>query len=120
MGFESRYHRFSCTRSMSFTSERLYGPLQVKHAAYLALSVLAGWRGLTLGSGVLLASAAITAFLGLVSAVVGVKTMSFEGKVVTTLISMFDTLPSRRGKRVKRKPKPQSRPGKLRGRRGVA
>ncbi len=95
MDFESRYHRFSAIRFMGLLNERLYGPIQVKHAAYLMFAVLIGWRGLALGNGGLLALAVVVAFLGFVSAVTGIKTMSLEAKILATLHSLFDSLTSR-------------------------
>lgn len=99
MDFESRYHRFSNMRSMGLLNERLYGPILVKHAVYLMLAVLIGWRGLALGSEGMLTLAVAVALLGLASAVTGVKTVSLEVKILATLYSLFDSLTSRGGRK---------------------
>jgi len=93
---------------MSFLSERIYGPIQVKHSIYLMISVLIGWRGLSAGSANAVALAVVVAFIGLISAVAGVKSMSFEAKVLATMLSLFELLTPRR-ESTERKPKQKRR-----------
>jgi len=95
VSFEARYHRFLNVRSVGLVSEKLFGPLQVRHVTYLMVAVIAGWRGIASGSEELLALAAATAFFGLASAIAGVKTMSFESKTLAITYSLIDALLSK-------------------------
>lgn len=90
--FEARYHRFSSIRSMSLLSEKLYGPLEVKHAIYIMFSIVFGWRGLSMNNASVVIFALVVAFTGLLSAFLGTKSMSFEAKILMTFYSIFDSM----------------------------
>ncbi|MEM4952355.1 MAG: hypothetical protein QXV81_08845 [Ignisphaera sp.] len=102
--FEARYHRFCTIRSMSLLSEKLYGPLQVKHTIYLMFSILFFWRGLSIGNAKIIVFALVVAFMGFLSAVLGTKSMSFESKLLLTILSLIDSSFSPEPRLVRRKP----------------
>ena len=97
---ELRYLRFAYVRGISLLSERVLGPLRLKHFLYLFLSVLALWRGLG-GSPQALALSVAVGALALASAVYPPRSMSFESYLLALLLSLADLLAGRKAARVR-------------------
>ena len=95
---ELRYLRFAYVRGISLLSERVLGPLRLKHFLYLFLAVLVLWRGLG-GYPQLLALASALGLLTLVSALYPPRSMSFESYLLALVLSLADLLAGRKAAR---------------------
>jgi hypothetical protein len=76
-------------------SERVLGPLRLRHVLYLFLAVLALWRGLG-GYPQLLALATALGLLTLASALYPPRSTTFEAYLLALVLSVADLLAGRR------------------------
>lgn len=92
---ELRYLRFAYVRGVGLLSERVLGPLRLRHVLYLFLAVLALWRGLG-GYPQLLALATALGLLTLASALYPPRSTTFEAYLLALVLSVADLLAGRR------------------------
>jgi hypothetical protein len=92
---ELRYLRFAYVRGVGLLSERVLGPLRLRHVLYLFLAVLALWRGLG-GYPQLLALATALGLLTLASALYPPRSTTFEAYLLALVLSVADLLAGRK------------------------
>lgn len=106
---ELRYLKFTHVHDISLLSEKLFGPVTLKHLMYFAFAVLFIWRGMALGSARLLGLGGAIALVGMLSSVYPRKSTSFEARLVMSLLTLVESLTAPRKPRAE---KNRSKPAK--------
>lgn len=95
MSFSARFMRFLYTKTLTFWDEKLAYGLTLKHMLYLMFAVAVAWSSLTRGFlGGLFIGIGIV-FLSFVSSIYGKRAMSFEGKFLSYLFAVAESIGSR-------------------------
>lgn len=83
--------KFVSIRDFSVINERVFGPLRVKHLAYLFTSIMLMWSGLR-GNASALTLGTVIGLLCFLSAVLSKGSMSLEAKALLLTSSLLDLL----------------------------